>query len=210
MKYNFLNIGAFDNTNIYSTSSHYQVAREEHLKRCLLDKNIDGYIMEFGVYKGTTINIISNQFPDEDIYGFDSFEGLPEDWDFSDNIKKWTKGFFKLDKLPIVNKNVKLIKGWYDTSVSEWVSGNDGDISILHIDCDLYSSAKCILDGLNEQIVNGTIIIFDEMYHWGNGTYTKWEDGEYKALREWMEKYDREIEITSRNVYMQCSVKVIK
>jgi hypothetical protein len=38
----------------------------------------DGYWFEFGVHSGSTINTLSSFC--EKIYGFDSFEGLPEDW----------------------------------------------------------------------------------------------------------------------------------
>ena len=40
----------------------------------------DGLFLEFGVYKGTSINFISSLIPDKKIYGFDSFGGLPEEW----------------------------------------------------------------------------------------------------------------------------------
>ena len=49
-------------------------------------------ILEFGVYKGTTTRIIRNSLPlDYKIYGFDSFEGLPEDW----KNTPCHKGFFQ-------------------------------------------------------------------------------------------------------------------
>jgi hypothetical protein len=35
--------------------------------------------LEFGVATGTTINYIS-RFTNDKVYGFDSFEGLPENW----------------------------------------------------------------------------------------------------------------------------------
>jgi hypothetical protein len=35
--------------------------------------------LEFGVASGRTINYISN-FTNDKVYGFDSFEGLPEKW----------------------------------------------------------------------------------------------------------------------------------
>ena len=35
--------------------------------------------LEFGVYSGRTINYIS-KFTNDIVYGFDSFEGLPEKW----------------------------------------------------------------------------------------------------------------------------------
>lgn len=41
---------------------------------------IPGIIVEGGVWTGNTIKWLANQFPDRKLYGFDSFEGLPEKW----------------------------------------------------------------------------------------------------------------------------------
>ena len=76
----------------------------------------DGLFLEFGVYKGTSINFISSLIPDKKIYGFDSFEGLPEEW-----VPSRPKGYFSTDgKLPEVNKNTTLVKGFFDKSIPEF------------------------------------------------------------------------------------------
>ena len=37
------------------------------------------HVLEFGVYRGATIRQLRNSLPNEyKLYGFDSFEGLPE------------------------------------------------------------------------------------------------------------------------------------
>ena len=43
------------------------------------DKDPDNYFLEFGVFSGSSINFFSNKI-NKKIYGFDSFEGLKEDW----------------------------------------------------------------------------------------------------------------------------------
>ena len=50
--------------------------------------------------------------------------------------------------------------------------------SFLHIDSDLYSSARTVLFLLHEQIVSGTIIEFDEYFN-----YPNWKQHEYKAFQ---------------------------
>jgi hypothetical protein len=42
---------------------------------------VDGFFLEFGVCTGTSINFLGALNPKKTIYGFDSFEGIPEDWD---------------------------------------------------------------------------------------------------------------------------------
>jgi S-adenosyl-L-methionine methyltransferase len=49
---------------------------EEAMKRRSIP---EGLILEFGVYSGRTINHLAS-LTQQTIFGFDSFEGLPEDW----------------------------------------------------------------------------------------------------------------------------------
>ena len=56
--------------------------------------------------------------------------------------------------------------------------------SLIHIDCDIYSSTKTLLSALAKTIIPGTIIIFDEYYN-----YSGWEDHEFKAFQEFVEEY---------------------
>lgn len=186
--------------------------REIHLKHVLNYVETSGYILEFGVYQGFTINIISEKFPEKEIWGFDSFEGLPEDWITTDqNEIVWPKGHFAVSNLPKVNKNVKLVKGWFNNTLPDWLKKQTNNVSFLHIDCDLYSSTSTVLTALNDRIVKDTIILFDEIYHFSKPKkYTNWSEGEYKALIEWIDKFDREVEVLSKNKHMQAAVRVLK
>ena len=72
--------------------------------------------LEFGVASGKTINYIS-KFTNDTVYGFDSFEGLPEKW-----RNGFDKGCFNRNgNLPKVNKNVTLIKGWFDETLPNFI-----------------------------------------------------------------------------------------
>lgn len=135
---------------------------------------VDGIVLEFGVHTGTTINHISSCLPDHKIFGFDSFRGLPEDW--TDGMKK---GHFAVEQVPTVRNNVDLVVGWFDDTLPEFVTSHKDAVSLLHIDCDLYSSTRTVFQFLNERIVPGTIVVFDEYFN-----YTRWRDHEYKAFQE--------------------------
>jgi len=139
---------------------------------------IDGDMFEFGVYEGTTINYISSLYKDKIIYGFDSFEGLPEKW-----RNGFEKGAFNLNgNFPNVNNNVKLFKGWFNESLPIFLKENDiKKIGFIHIDCDIYSSTKDIFTILDKFITKNTVIVFDEYYN-----YPGWEDHEYKAFQEYI------------------------
>lgn len=132
-------------------------------------------VCEFGVFTGTTINHIASLVP-ENIYGFDSFEGLPERW--RDGYKK---GAFTLNALPKVRSNVTLIKGWFDQTLPPFIQQHKEPIGLLHVDCDLYSSTRIIFEQLAPQICPGCVIVFDEYFN-----YPGWEEGEYKAFQEFI------------------------
>ena len=56
-------------------------------------------------------------------------------------------------------------------------------IKLMHIDSDLYSSAKTIFNYTKERIQKGTIIIFDEFFN-----YPGWENGEFLAFKEFIDE----------------------
>lgn len=160
---------------------------------------IEGLIIEFGVYSGRTVNHIAN-LTNETVYGFDSFEGLPEDW-----RSGFEKGTFKTNCLPNVNKNVQLIKGLFNDTLPIFLNEHKEICSLIHIDCDLYSSTKCIFDNLKDRIVSGTIIVFDEYFN-----YPGWQEGEYKAFYEFINETNLKFEyIGYVEISEQVAVKIL-
>jgi hypothetical protein len=112
---------------------------------------------------------------------------------------------------PVFAANVQLIPGWFSDSIPPWKAANPGNISFLHVDCDLYSSTRDVLTLLNDRIVPGTVIVFDEMYPWsGLAEYDLWADGEYRALGEWLAEYNRAFRPLLRSGHQQCSLVVTR
>jgi len=141
----------------------------------------NGLILEFGVYKGRTVNYLASKVPNQTVYGFDSFEGLPEEWNDQN-----PKGIYTLNGiLPKVEKNVKLIKGLFHETLPSFIKEHNDPISLLHIDCDIYLSTACVLELLKDQIIDGKIIIFDEIWK-----YPNYRDHEIKAFAEFLLKYN--------------------
>lgn len=136
---------------------------------------IPGLYLEFGVASGTSINFFAKESPGQTFHGFDSFEGLPEDW------TGWVaeKGRFSQSSLPAVAANVELHKGWFEQTLPEFLEDHTEPVAFLHIDCDIYSSTKCVFSLLARQIKPGTVIVFDEFMN-----YPGWKTHEYKALKE--------------------------
>lgn len=151
----------------------------------LSKRAVSGLLIEFGVWQGRSINYFARKVTDT-IYGFDSFEGLKEDW------SGWgfAKGDFDLGgKLPKVENNVKLVKGWFDKTLPSFLVQHQQPVALLHIDSDTYDSAKVVLDLIGSRIIQGTVIIFDEYFG-----YRGWRMGEFKAWKEFVNKHGIEYE----------------
>lgn len=146
----------------------------------------DGLWLEFGVYSGITINSIARIAKHREIFGFDSFLGLPEVW------RGMPTDVFNRDGVtPDVESNVTLISGWFNDTIPKFLSENKSDyISFLHIDCDIYSSTTEVFNNFYDKIKKGTVILFDELYN-----YPEWKDHEFKALMELTEKYDKKFDV---------------
>jgi len=43
---------------------------------------------------------------------------------------------------------------------------------------------------------------------WSKIPYPNWAVGEYKALQEWIETYDRQFTVLSQNTHQQCAILI--
>jgi hypothetical protein len=141
------------------------------LRAAIAQMEIQGLYCEFGVYRGETLNFIASLVTVE-VHGFDSFEGLPEDWK-----QGHEKGTFALQALPQVRPNVRLHKGWFEDTIPAFREQHPEHVAFLHLDADLYSSTRTVFELLGDAIVAGTLIVFDEFFN-----YPGWCEGEYKAF----------------------------
>jgi len=139
-----------------------------------------GVLCEFGVNDGYSLRIIAGKFPTRSVHGFDSFVGLPERWALG-----YDKGFFDQHGiLPTVPSNVQLHAGWFNTTVGAAMRSlatetRDLTVGFAHIDCDLYSSTRDVLQQLKSWLRPGTLLLFDEYFG-----YNEWRDHEHKAWTE--------------------------
>jgi len=69
-----------------------------------------------------------------------------------------------------------------------------GLIGFLHIDSDLYSSAKTIFELLEPRLKPGAVIVFDEYFN-----FTEWQECEYKAFMEFLGKTGLSFEFIGYN-----------
>jgi hypothetical protein len=150
---------------------------EYAIKKSLqLNLEQSGTYLEFGVWTGDSINFLSKFLQKDSIYGFDSFEGLREDW----KGYHLTSGTFNLNKkVPKLEKNIIPMVGWIQDTLPSFLSEKKPKINFIHIDTDTYETAKFILENTKKYLSKNSIIVFDELYN-----FPGWDVGEYKALTE--------------------------
>ena len=168
---------------IKSNMSDAMIMRDEIgvISHGLKQVTVDGLFMEFGVRSGRTVNHIAKRRPKATVHGFDSFEGLPEAW----AGYTMDKGAFGGEGIPEVEPNVRLHVGWFDATLPAFLDNVDDDVAFIHIDSDLYSSAKTILTELAPRLVPGSVIVFNEYFN-----YPNWKQHEFRAWHEFCHDHD--------------------
>jgi Macrocin-O-methyltransferase (TylF) len=185
--------------NQYMKSARSYSNKFALLKVAIGQVEVSGLFLEFGVHSGTTINFIASLTPSK-VHGFDSFEGLPEDW-----RPGFEKGTFAMRQLPLVQSNVDLHKGWFQDTIPHFLKRYSEPIAFLHVDADLYSSTRTVFEMLAHRIVPGTVVQFDEFFN-----YPNWHQGEYKAFAEFCDFCNAEIRYLGFTSSEQVALKIIK
>lgn len=143
------------------------------LRHALACAGTPGLVLEFGVRRGTSLDHIADAAGQE-VHGFDSFEGLPEEWVNSPRGVLTTGS-----QLPPVRDNASLHVGWFENSLPPFLSAHPGPVRFVNVDSDIYASARTVLTALADRVRPGTVIVFDEYI--GNRS---WRDDEYRAFQE--------------------------
>jgi len=177
----------------------------DHLRYAVDSISIPGAILEMGVCTGRSVNFIAALCPKATIHGFDSFEGLPDDWS-ERNISKGTFQFADHTFRPPVLNNVRLYAGLFEESLPVFNKKilKDQPIAFLHLDADIYQSTKTVFKYLGGHIKPGTILVFDEYFN-----YPGWENHEYKAFQEFISSSGLSYDYISYNsLHEQVAVRI--
>lgn len=155
----------FNNINLHNLEKFIQI------KKIWFNINLDsvqGDYIEFGIFKGKSLyhSVKVAQklklYNDITFWGLDSFQGFPvENHDFyiSENFKtskKTVKNFF------LKYKNIKIIEGFFNQSLSTEQLQNIQNISFAFVDCDIYESSEEVFQYLNKRISKGGFIMIDD------------------------------------------------
>jgi hypothetical protein len=145
-------------------------------------------------------------------YGFDSFEGFPA----STAEDRKASGHFQVDAgdyrtpahlVSVVLRDgrvseaaigkLRLIQGNFEHTLGAY----DGEIALLHLDCDLYDSYTTCLSRLYPRVVPGGLILFDE-----------YDDPNFPGARRAVDQFfaDKPETIRSQDLYQYQKFYVVK
>ncbi len=173
-------------------------------------EDIPGDVLDLGVYGGRTTTILGKYLAesiykkrDRHVIGFDSFEGLAADME---NHAVWAEGdcAFNNDMThpildvgePVSPESVQelskalglpepeIVVGWFANTLAKRLETVVA-AAIIHVDCDLYEAAKDIFDVIEPVLQPGTLIAFDDWFHY-RGDPNK---GEARAFHEFLEAH---------------------
>ena len=159
--------------------------------------------LEFGVFKGRSLFKWAeiNKNIDSRFYGFDSFEGLPEVWNcVSKPLPE--KQFDVRGCAPETNdKRIQFIKGIFQDTLRTFLNNfTPKGRLVVHNDCDIYSSTLYCLTMLDEILVKGSILIFDEFYS---------SSHEFQAFFDYYRAYRKKVKVLAsvgENPYAQIAI----
>ena len=153
---------------------------------------------EFGVWTGSSFKYLINTFKKG--YGFDTFNGLPENWHDEPKGSYSSHG-----EVPEIEGG-EFIVGKFEDTLPKFFSKKKPIASIINFDADLYSSTLCALSYSNKVIDEKTILVFDEFIINKN-----WEEDEYKALNEFCDGLGYRYKVIAISFFTkQVAVKLIK
>lgn len=157
---NYLEVGRWMAAHNFDTTHRARDRREIFEK---IAEDVGGQrvlYLEFGVHRGESMRLWSGllRHPEARLHGFDSFEGLPEDWTLIDGRGTFSTG----GQAPVFSdRRVEFFKGWFDATLPAYTPPEHERL-VVHLDADLYTSTVTVLRALERYIVPGTYLLFDE------------------------------------------------
>jgi O-methyltransferase len=130
--------------------------------------NIDGCVLEVGVWRGGTGALITSAVKssglDRKIFLADTFEGVVKAGANDTNYKGGEHSDTSKDAvLSLLNsmalKNVEVLKGVFPDDTGHQIKEN---IALLHCDVDVYESTRDVIEWALPRMLKGALIVFDD------------------------------------------------
>lgn len=188
--------------DFYSPGRDYakRYAMYQHL---LETQNLAGVsidYVELGVSSGHSFQwwVNHNTNADSRFYGFDTFEGLPENWGL------FEKGSMAANIPHVNDTRHEFIKGLFQQTLPGFLSSgklNNPKLKIIHLDADLFSSTLYALTSLHPYLKSGDILLFDEF---------NVPTHEFRAFMDYVDSYYVKYEVLAAvNNYFQVAIRIL-
>ena len=196
---------------VYSLAWHEVVPHLVHAMRLARDAHpgqtgfdiLDGDVYAFGVAQAGTLPLLRLAFPGAQMFGFDSFRGLPLEDHAASAERGWGEGKFQPRISPsaltarssVQGGRTTLIQGFFNESLTTTLVHKHAMRAALFvdIDCDLHSSTFSALEWMlsNELLRVGSLVAYDDFwtipchrFHVNRRTVSPLEVGEGLAHQE--------------------------
>jgi O-methyltransferase len=155
---------------------------------------VNGQLKSTEPWRVETIKNYADFIPQ--FHGLDTFEGLPEN---EEGNVTFRKGNFlgsldevkmRCEKEGLKAPQLHLYKGLFKDTKTQLHKNIKNKAAIINIDCDLYASAKDVMDICEPLIQVGTVLLFDDY----NSFSADDKKGERRAFREFRGKSQRKFE----------------
>ena len=154
-----------------------------------------GLWLEFGVFTGTSLRRLVANKGAAHVIGFDSFRGLP-----ADGPNGWHEGQFATDVVPVV-EGARIVVGLFHDVLPSFPFADAA--TLVHVDCDLYESARCALKHVRPALPVGAIVCFDEIFD-----FEGFEGQELRALYD-AEREGMRFEWACRGNHATAAIRVL-
>lgn len=161
--------------------------------------------LEFGVRYGDSLFKWSglNTHSESRFIGFDSFEGIPEDWVSVTGESK--KGAMSVGGVVPATSDprIRFVKGWFNETLRPFLEDfTPRSRLVIHNDGDLFSSTLYTLATLDPIFRPGTILIFDEF---ANPLH------EWRAFQDYSSAFERKCKVlgAAGDYYTQMAIEVL-
>ncbi|ALK09521.1 TylF/MycF/NovP-related O-methyltransferase [Blastochloris viridis] len=165
------------------------------------ESKVPGHYFEFGVGAGrsavSALRAAAKHNLNIEFHLFDSFEGLPPLEGLDADSRQFQQGQFSfgVDQVKEFLRQhdvhalapIHFYKTWF--SALDTIEIDPAiRAAIVHIDCDLYSSALQVLNFIGPRLESGTILLFDDF----NAFNASNDRGERRALSDWIDQINND------------------
>jgi SAM-dependent methyltransferase len=134
---------------------------------------IPGAIVDCGTFNGGSATMMSTGAPTREVWGFDSFEGLPPAGEHDPERAEGWQGELHASEAKVREaferfahpERLHVVKGWFQDTFPE-AEPQIGQVAMLHADGDWYDSVRLTLETFYSKVSPGGFVVIDDYNDW--------------------------------------------